>query len=137
MTRWTGLKSDHAMNKKTLIKENTGFLKAVYEAEDVAERARDAMKANVAAYFGVDVGDEVECTSGHRGVIRGVVRSVRFHFPMRGTKVTSVGSIHVRPWATKGHRKLIQSCRFDACFTDRSLVKLIAKSVEEGRKFIR
>ncbi len=123
------------MNKKTLLKQNNAQLKALYEAEDAAERARDTMKANVAAYFGVDVGDEVECTSGHRGIIHGVVRSVRFHYAMRGRKVVTVGSIHVRPWAKKGHRKLIQSCQHDACFTDRKLVKLVAKNVEEGRKF--
>jgi len=63
------------------------------------------------------------------------VRDVRFHYPMRGMKLTSVGSIHVRPWSKKHGRQLLKTCQSDACFTERERVKLVAKNVEEGRKF--
>ena len=123
------------MNKKTLLRENNKLIKELFAAEDAMAKADAAMKANVAAYFGVEVGDEVECRSDHYGTVKGVVVAVHFHFPMRGGKVTSVGSIRVRPWAKRGKRQLIQTWSMNRYFNERERVKLVAKNVAEGRRF--
>ena len=123
------------MNKKTLLRENNKLIKEIFAAEDARAKADAAMEANVAAYFGVEVGDEVECRSDHYGTVKGVVCQINFHFPMRGNKITSVGSIRVRPWAKRGKRQLIQAWNMNRYFNERESVKLIAKNVEEGGRF--
>lgn len=123
------------MNKKTLLRENNKLIKEIYVAEDARAKADAAMEANVAAYFGVEVGDEVECLSDHYGTVKGVVCQVNFHFPRRGGRITSIGSIRVRPWSKKSGRKLLQDGLHNKCFTERERVKLVAKNVEEGRRF--
>lgn len=126
------------LTKRELLRRNNLQLSHLRRAENIADGSRDAMRDNVASYFGVEVGDEVECQSSHRGAVHGVVTQIRFHYPCAGRKVETVGSVWIRPWKKTGKkRELCRTNVNDACFTDRKLVKLVAKNVVEGRRFIR
>lgn len=124
------------LTKKELFRLNNYHLGDLRVHERRAKDARLQLVANVAAYFGVEPADEVECQTQHRGTVKGVVRDVRFHHPLDGRKLDSVGAILVRPWRkASGPRELCSTDVNDIVVSDRTKVKLIAKDAPEGRRF--